>query len=574
MLRATFAGFSVARGALTASQKALDVTGQNISNVYTAGYTRQRLDQVSMSMGYGNYSYSNYTAQVGNGVLITGISQIRDPYLDIQYRNQMANVGASDAKNSILEQVEGVFDETMKSSIKDAFSDLESKLLDLANSTGSELDDSIVRASMQSLVNIFHANATNLADKRDQITDDFQNNSIRQVNALLKDIAELNKSIKNSQVLGYPALELQDERNNKLDELASYIPIEIIRTDEKLSSTEKVENVQVNIVLTVMEQKMEQQKDNNGNPMFDQNGDPVMEQKLKRFALIDNEKYGKFDAKTEDKFTKVTFDHLQYGTDNKVITNADGTPDTATADLTDKDAATGDVEIYIQGGTFKGTLDMLNSSGVFDGDAATEKGLGYYEQAFDLLVNKFATVMNELNQKAQVNGQDKGDGGDLFTTNTGANSGFTAANIKVNEDWIRGIVKLKTKQDPDSGSTQNDNINKFIDSLNKDQAFEVTAPGSGNKSTIYTGNFYNYYVNTIESTLGIEQQSTKNLLDNHVTVINTIAQSKDQVSGVSLDEEGVNLMQYQQSFTAASRLMTSLDEVLDKLINGTGVCGR
>lgn len=582
MLRATFAGFSVARGALTASQKALDVTGQNISNVYTAGYTRQRLDQVSMSMGYGNYSYSNYTAQVGNGVLITGISQIRDPYLDIQYRNQMANVGASDAKNSILEQVEGVFDETMKSSIKDAFSDLESKLLDLANSTGSELDDSIVRASMQSLVNIFHANATNLADKRDQITDDFQNNSIRQVNALLKDIAELNKSIKNSQVLGYPALELQDERNNKLDELASYIPIEIIRTDEKLSSTEKVENVQVNIVLTVMEQ----QKDNNGNPMFDQNGDPimvgvvdangdpVMEQKLKRFALIDNEKYGKFDAKTEDKFTKVTFDHLQYGTDNKVITNADGTPDTATADLTDKDAATGDVEIYIQGGTFKGTLDMLNSSGVFDGDAATEKGLGYYEQAFDLLVNKFATVMNELNQKAQVNGQDKGDGGDLFTTNTGANSGFTAANIKVNEDWIRGIVKLKTKQDPDSGSTQNDNINKFIDSLNKDQAFEVTAPGSGNKSTIYTGNFYNYYVNTIESTLGIEQQSTKNLLDNHVTVINTIAQSKDQVSGVSLDEEGVNLMQYQQSFTAASRLMTSLDEVLDKLINGTGVCGR
>ena len=548
MLRATFAGFSVARGALTASQKALDVTGQNISNVYTAGYTRQRLDQVSMSMGYGNYSYSNYTAQVGNGVLITGISQIRDPYLDIQYRNQMANVGASDSKNSILEQVEGVFDETMKSSIKDAFSDLESKLLDLANSTGSELDDSIVRASMQSLVNIFHANATNLADKREQITDDFENNSIRQVNALLKDIAELNKSIKNSHVLGYPALELQDERNNKLDELASYIPIEVIRTDEKLSSTEKVENVQVNILL-------------NKN------------QKFERFTLIDNDKYGSFESETADKFTEVTLNHLQYN-GNTVVTNPDGTAATAETAITEK---TGDtVNIFIQGGTFKGTLDMLNSSGVFDGDAATEKGLGYYEQAFDLLVDKFATVMNELNQKANdANGQPTGDGGNLFTTNTGATSGFTAANIKINEDWIRGIVKLKAKQDPASGSTQNDNINKFIDNLNKDQKFEVPIPGATNTtSTIYTGNFYNYYVNTIESTLGIEQQSTKNLLDNHVTVINTIAQSKDQVSGVSLDEEGVNLMQYQQSFTAASRLMTSLDEILDKLINGTGVCGR
>ena len=542
MLRATFAGFSVARGALTASQKALDVTGQNISNVYTAGYTRQRLDQVSMSMGYGNYSYSNYTAQVGNGVLITGISQIRDPYLDIQYRNQMANVGASDAKNSILEQVEGVFDETMKSSIKDAFSDLESKLLDLANSTGSELDDSIVRASMQSLVNIFHANATNLADKRDQITDDFENNSIRQVNALLKDIAELNKSIKNSHVLGYPALELQDERNNKLDELASYIPIEVIRTDEKLSSTEKVENVQVNILL-------------NKN------------QKFERFTLIDNDKYGSFESETADKFTEVTLNHLQYN-GNTVVTNPDGTPATAETAITEK---TGDtVNIFIQGGTFKGTLDMLNSSGVFDGDAATEKGLGYYEQAFDLLVDKFAKVMNSLNQEPTADNS----GGNLFVTSDGSTD-FTAANIKINEDWIRGIVKLKAKQDPTSGSTQNDNINKFIDNLNKDQKFEVPIPGATNTtSTIYTGNFYNYYVNTIESTLGIEQQSTKNLLDNHVTVINTIAQSKDQVSGVSLDEEGVNLMQYQQSFTAASRLMTSLDEVLDKLINGTGVCGR
>ncbi len=541
MLRATFAGFSVARGALTASQKALDVTGQNISNVYTAGYTRQRLDQVSMSMGYGNYSYSNYTAQVGNGVLITGISQIRDPYLDIQYRNQMANVGASDSKNSILEQVEGVFDETMKSSIKDAFSDLESKLLDLANSTGSELDDSIVRASMQSLVNIFHANATNLADKREQITDDFENNSIRQVNALLKDIAELNKSIKNSHVLGYPALELQDERNNKLDELASYIPIEVIRTDEKLSSTEKVENVQVNILL-------------NKN------------QKFERFTLIDNDKYGSLESETADKFTEVTLNHLQYN-GNTVVTNPDGTAATAETAITEK---TGDtVNIFIQGGTFKGTLDMLNSSGVFDGDAATEKGLGYYEQAFDLLVDKFAKVMNSLNQEPTADNS----GGNLFVTSDGSTD-FTAANIKINEDWIRGIVKLKAKQDPTSGSTQNDNINKFIDNLNKDQEFEVNVPATGNKSTIYTGNFYNYYVNTIESTLGIEQQSTKNLLDNHVTVINTIAQSKDQVSGVSLDEEGVNLMQYQQSFTAASRLMTSLDEVLDKLINGTGVCGR
>lgn len=620
MLRATFSGFSVARGAMGASQKALDVTGQNISNVYTEGYTRQRLDQVSFASGYGNFASTNYVAQIGNGVLVTGVSQVRDPYLDIQYRNQMANVGAADAKASVLEEIESVFDETMKSAIKDAFSDLESKLLDLANSTGAELDDSIVRSSIQSLVSLFHFNATSMATKREQVTDDFENKSVRQVNELLKDIAELNKTIKSSHVLGYPALELQDERNGLLDKLASYVPIQVEYQDEWLSNTEKVDTLKVSLMMA------------DGT----------------RTTLIDHDKYGEFSAQTypASKFTSVTF----RDTDNNItnITNAtpstgavntlmgqiatlnnaiganpndqslkdqrtklldqlksyvpdidiqndgaqvdlkmaDGTtvslinngtagsfafnPATNTLSIGGQDVPTGtlnlvenDRSLNINGGTFTGMLNMLNSSGVFDGDATTEKGLGYYEHAFDLLVNTFATVLNDLNKPAtDANGNPTGAGGPLFTTKDGSTN-FTAANIMVNEDWIKGSIQLKTKLDPASGTTQNDNINKMIAALNDKRDFQ-----NGN-DILFNGNFYNYYVD-IESTLGIDQQSTDNLLQNHVTVINTIAQSKDQVSGVSLDEEGVNLMQYQQSYTAAARLMTTLDDTLQTLLNIAG----
>lgn len=63
-------------------------------------------------------------------------------------------------------------------------------------------------------------------------------------------------------------------------------------------------------------------------------------------------------------------------------------------------------------------------------------------------------------------------------------------------------------------------------------------------------------------------------MDNKITVINQTADLKDAISGVSLDEEGINLLHYQQSYSAAARLMTTLDEALDKLINGTGVVGR
>ena len=64
------------------------------------------------------------------------------------------------------------------------------------------------------------------------------------------------------------------------------------------------------------------------------------------------------------------------------------------------------------------------------------------------------------------------------------------------------------------------------------------------------------------------------LLDNQISVLNQTSNSRDGVSGVQLDEEGMNLLHYNQSYNAAARLMTTLDEALDKLINGTGVVGR
>ena len=69
-------------------------------------------------------------------------------------------------------------------------------------------------------------------------------------------------------------------------------------------------------------------------------------------------------------------------------------------------------------------------------------------------------------------------------------------------------------------------------------------------------------------------KSTKTLLSNHISIVQQTANSRDGVSGVQLDEEGMNLMHYNQSYSAAARLMTTLDEALDTLINKTGVVGR
>ncbi len=91
--------------------------------------------------------------------------------------------------------------------------------------------------------------------------------------------------------------------------------------------------------------------------------------------------------------------------------------------------------------------------------------------------------------------------------------------------------------------------------------------------THYTGNFSQCYSN-LENTQGIDSSANQAILSNHISVLQQTADSKDAVSGVSLDEEGISLMQYQRSFSAAARLMTTLDEALNTLINNTGIVGR
>ena len=106
----TFSGFTMARLGIMASQKALEVTGNNISNINTPGYTRQALDQRALYIGGADRYASQFDVRVGAGTLTTGVSQLRDPYLDIRFRNENANVGFYSSKVNVLDQLSSIFD--------------------------------------------------------------------------------------------------------------------------------------------------------------------------------------------------------------------------------------------------------------------------------------------------------------------------------------------------------------------------------------------------------------------------------------------------------------------------------
>jgi flagellar hook-associated protein 1 FlgK len=74
--------------------------------------------------------------------------------------------------------------------------------------------------------------------------------------------------------------------------------------------------------------------------------------------------------------------------------------------------------------------------------------------------------------------------------------------------------------------------------------------------------------------IGIQMENATRLTDNQKTLVDQIITWRESVSGVNMDEEMTNMIRYQKGYNAAARVLTTLDEMLDKLINGTGVVGR
>ena len=250
--------------------------------------------------------------------------------------------------------------------------------------------------------------------------------------------------------------------------------------------------------------------------------------------------------------------------------------------LADAKGSTADITDVLGSGTLKGTLDLINKSGDFDG--SDFRGIGYYEKALDSLVATFAEKFNEMNIPRDENGDPLKDNGKdilnpLFEKKDDSLP-FSASNIKIASGWANGSYKITASNNyvvtnQETGSTANENILNMVKLLEKDIGFtvKVTDGTTSRDVKFFTGSFHDCFAN-LEATLGTDYKSESTMLANQISVLNQTSNSRDGVSGVQLDEEGMNLLHYNQSYTAAARLMTTLDEALDVLINRTGVVGR
>lgn len=633
----TFGAFTTARLGMYAAMKGLDVTGHNISNINTRGYSRQKLDQRAMYLtGSDRYSSPN-DARVGSGVLCTGISQLRDPYLDIRYRNDMAGVGELDGRLGVLDELTSILDEVGKGKgdgvIEKQITDFIEKLSSLSTNTNMEEYQTLVRTSASTLISFFKSNAKALEKIKTNTENGFKQ-EMTKANEILKQIAAYNDSIRKSEIHGDSALEQRDQRNVLIDQLSQYMKIDVTYGKEDIGAGVTVEKLIIKMGdgdtddITLVEGAYAGQLEIRNVPELNPNYDATQ-------SDPDSPSFGEWltadGGGTIDPSFARSIPSPIYDLNRSPLVDRHG--NTHPNHSTDR-------ELEYEEGSLQGTRDMLIGAGEFTptknsyqsyDTSVSKRGIPYYQKSMDALANKFAEVLNkanptwltdadgyvtdadgkklmfgadstaapptvgvplELDDLMQLDPDDPANagvlnhfkaygakvGGTLISNSDAGDdfTGITAANISISKGWTNNTTKLATyTKAEDVGSTSNSNINHIIIQLRGKHDYAPSDLDSDlGSSNVYTSaNFQEMYTNFC-GILAMDVSTTGTLLQNRATSTEELDISRGAVSGVDLNDEAANMMMYQKSYAAAARLMTTIDEALDKLINGTGVVGR
>lgn len=474
----TFSGLGTALSSLIAQRQALDVSGQNVANANTVGYTRQRADLTSVQGASVPSLFSTPTG-VGNGTRVTGVSRLGDAFLDARVRTETAGAAYLAARAEASSQLEKGVGEPSKTGLAAQLSTMWSGWGDLANTPDKASTRAVLLENAQAVVDRLatlhgaaesqwtHARETTVA-------------LVDQVNAAAANVANLNSSILSLQNAGSSPNELVDQRDLLITKLSGLVG----------ASTRTNPDGQVDVYV-------------GGN------------------ALVDGTRVRPLEVTGTTRFTDLT-------DANAVTVSWTGKPG---------------IPVGLDGGRVAGLLSVL-------APAATPAGSGGMlaeaAASYNALAVKIAGDVNAVHSAAVR--QDGTPGGDFFEIAGGSPE---ALNLRVRITDPTHIAAAA----PGSGA------------LDASAALALSKLG---KST--TGADAQWSADVV----GLGVRTAGAVSRANVAETSRAAAESRQLAQASVDtdEEAVNMLAYQRAYEGAARVLTAIDEMLDTLINRTGVVGR
>ena len=557
-----FSTLNTALKALQVQKKSLDVTGHNIANANTEGYSRQRAVQSSTApyhtVGMGTPTGAG---QVGTGVEITEITRMRDQFLDAQINEETQSQGYWDKRYEGLHRIELIFNEPSDSSLGTIMNQFWSSLQDLSNNPEDPAVRETVKQTGLTLADTFHSLNNQLTDYQGALNDDVST-MVDEVNSIASRLADLNIQIVELKGSGKNPNDLLDKRSMLLEDLNKIVNVQS-REDERGNL-----NVSLGGVALVSDDRVHEIEYDNDVVSFKETG---IEAKIDK-----NEAGGELGGIIDIRDKDINNYLGRLNQLAETFTEEFNTVHQAGYDYNGnigEDFFVGDSTGTINAETINISNDIINDVNkiaagglVYDSDVVTindiQNNLDGHTYEFKVRENttdlniKFNYEIIERDETGALVGPPY-TGGEYTVTQFNNSEEIDTNSLGV-AYTLNGRLDFKLNGAGDfeqiPGTGNGDNATKLADVIKEKKVFD-----SGNSTML------NYYKSTIAS-IGVEGQRANQMVNNQSVLVDQLNNQRISVSGVSLDEEMANMIQYQQAYNAASKVVVTIDEMLNSLM--------
>jgi flagellar hook-associated protein 1 FlgK len=445
----------IAKSALFTHRYALDVTSNNMANAESTGYSRQKAIEES------TLSYKTPYGYLSSGVEMKSVERVRDFLIDREIRSSNAKLGYVEIMNQFLDQIEAYFNEPIDNGISVELENFFKAFEELAaNPEEPGVRQAVVQQGV-SMSKVFNELATNLDSLRIEALR-YVTLEVGEINDLIKEIAHLNQQIF---ALGANVNELEDIRDNRVDELSKHIDIKVLIDHNGLYNISAASSTIVSGITPI---------------------------------------YLEIDSNTEHVF-------LFYEESRVALASI--------------------------GGQIGAYMDIYNDL-IF-------KYTNYLNTLTSTLINEVNALHREGYGMMNVETGIASTGIDYFL-------GKDANSIRVNDVVLYDITNLAVSKDGNIG----DNL----------IAYEI--------AKIYDKKIFDeentsiaQYYRKIIAALGYENSDMLRSVESYGARVKSLEALKYSVSGVSMDEEMINLVSFQRAFEAASKVVNTVEKMYDNLFN-------
>lgn len=557
----TFFGLTIGSSGLNAAHVSLNTTAHNIANIQTKGYSRQQTQQ---SASEALRVYATYGMQ-GSGVTVHNVVQVRDSYYDYKYWNNNATLGEYESKSYYTGQIEDAFYDEMTEAGFTVYYNNFCNALDALNADSSEVSkrNQAIQAG-QTLSEYFNNIAENLEMYQEEANTQIKV-TLDRINGIAENIASLNNQISVMELNGGYANDLRDERNMLVDELSKLVGIEV---KEVTTATGSIAyNIRIN-----------------------------------NQSLVYGNKYNTLKVTSKDS------DEKRHETDVTGLYEISW--DTDLSFNVYHEELSGVLRGYIDirdGDNLETPIYPVDKDGNPIGRAVDYKGIPYYMKETNAFLAEYTRRFNEIHMSGEDMNDNSTEFVPFFSIKSSSGKGMNGEDIKENIVWEKqqeaiaatpGTTFTEVQTEEMKKAVTKEEILDYIEEnitagnlcvnpdLVRDNSLMATASRIDNgietpdvitqmnnlrQEKLYKGGTPEEVMQSFVSVSSVDALAAKSMYASHSGISEAIVNQRLSVMGVDSDEEAMSLSKFQHAYELSSKVITVMNEILNKLINETGV---